>query len=227
MQYRRSVAHKGVEKTLVRFQMTFNVFHPYQRDCRKANNLCSVAMVVVIFSVSVFAQTTPKTVIDFYLALPGSINGVAGAASTVRGFEDDFIFYSNERNESRSAITKYRKSLIKIEDIKNGYLRLEDRGWEGWMEIALFKARDGSNIVAISQVGCGPGCSGGVLFLEYKREKWINVTREIFRAAPFSDNGYFKLPREGTTIQLLCGDASRSRQLANSRTLENFTMRKC
>ena len=76
----------------------------------------------------------------------------------VFGFEDDFLFYSNERNESPSAILRYRKSLIKIEDIKNGYLRLESNEWKGWTEVALFKKADGSSLVGISQVECKPGC---------------------------------------------------------------------
>ena len=156
--------------------------------------------------VCAFGQTQPKTVTEFYLALPGGINGIEGTSdSEVPGFADDFFFYDNERNESRASILKYRKSLIKIEDLKNGYLRLESSKWQGWVEIALFKKADGSYVVAISQVACGQGCSGGVIFATYKSGHWKNITREVF---PHSSQGYYRLPRIGTSIVLICGDKS-------------------
>src|SRR6185369_11743797 len=131
-----------------------------------------IAMQIFILHLLVvcaFGQTQPKTVTEFYLALPGGINGIEGTSdSDVPGFEDDFFFYDNERNESRAAILKYRKSLIKTEDLKNGYLRLESSKWQGWVEIALFKKADGSYVVAISQVVCRQGCSGGVIFATFK-----------------------------------------------------------
>lgn len=152
------------------------------------------------------AQTQPRTVTDFYLALPGSINGIQGTQdSEIPGFENDFFFYSNERNESRASILKYRKSLIKIEDIRNGYLRLESREWKGWVEIALFKKVDGSYLVAISQVGCEPKCTGGVIFATYKTGNWKNVTKQVF-PYPSQQQGYYQLPRIGTSIVLICGD---------------------
>jgi hypothetical protein len=159
-------------------------------------------LVVIAFASVVYAQ--PKTVTDYYLALPGGVNGIEGV-SDGSGFKEDFFFYSNERNESKTAIIKYRKSLIKIEDIANGYLRLESVEWEGWVEIALFKKADGEYIVAVSQVGCGPSCSGDVMFLTYKSGRWANVTKSVFPSKPSSDIGYFKLPRFGTTVELVCG----------------------
>jgi hypothetical protein len=163
-------------------------------------------LVLLILVVCAIAQTQPKTVTDFYLALPGGIYGIEGTQnSDVPGFEDDFFFYANERNESRASILKYRKSLIKIEDIKNGYLRLESNDWKGWAEIALFKKVDGSYVVAISQIVCEQGCSGGVIFATYKSGDWKNVTKQVF---PRSPQGYYRLPRIGTSIFLICGDKS-------------------
>ncbi len=160
------------------------------------------------FVVCAVGQTQPRTVTEFYLALPGGIYGIEGTQDAeIPGFEDDFFFYSNERNESRSAILKYRKSLIKVEDIKNGYLRLESNEWKGWVEIALFKKADGSYVVAISQVACGPACSGGVIFATYKTGHWKNVTKQVFpRSLPRAS--YYQLPRVGTSIVLVCGDDS-------------------
>src|SRR5947208_19871 len=134
---------------------------------RRMIKIGSTAVVLILsLAVGVIGQTQPKTVTDFYLTLPGGINGIEGTQdSQLRGFEDDFFFYANERNESTSAIRTYRKSLIKIEDLKNGYLRLESNEWKGWVEIALFKKADGSDLIAISQVACGNGCQGGLIFL--------------------------------------------------------------
>lgn len=167
-------------------------------------------LVISLFIVVLFrpdlAQIKPRTVTDYYLLLPSGINGIEGTQdSQIPGFEDDFFFYANEKNESQAAIRKYRRSLIKIEDIKNGYLRLEDKGWDGWVEIAHFKKLDGSNVVAILQVGCGPGCKGGLLFATYKDGKWKNVTKQVFPYDVQNEN-YYRLPRTGTIIELICGD---------------------
>lgn len=167
-------------------------------------------LLLLLLSSFAAAQKQPKTVTDFYLALPGTVNGIEGTQDLKKaGFEDDFFFYSNERNESKTAIEKYRRSLIKVADIKNGYLRLESVELEGWIEMALFKKLDGTYVVALSQVGCGPGCDGAVMFMTYKKGTWTNVTNEVFPADP-APNGYYQLPRTGTTIELNggedCGD---------------------
>lgn len=101
-------------------------------------------------------------------------------------------------------MARHRRSLIKTEDVANGYLKLEGM-WEGWVEIAIFKKADGTYLVAVSQVGCGPGCEGGLMFLSHNKGRWTDVTDEVFPADPFSADGYFQLPRTGTTIRLLCG----------------------
>ena len=162
---------------------------------------------VLVFSAVVCAsgQTQPRTVTEFYLMLPGSINGIEGTQETeVLGFENDFLFYANERNESKAAIVNYRKSLIKIEDTKNGYLRLESDKWKGWVEVALFKKADGTSLIAISQVACAAKRSGGVMFCTYKNGHWQNVTGQVLPDSS-SRRGYYTLPRVGTSITLLCG----------------------
>ena len=169
--------------------------------------IVSIEILVLCFLVVCAAgQTHPTTVTDFYLALPGGIYGIQGSQdSELPGFENDFFFYANERNESRDAILNYRRSLIKIEDIKNGYLRLESKDWKGWVEIALFKKADGSYVVAISQTACEPTCRGGVMFAIYENGRWKNVTKQVFPHSS-KQRGYYQLPRVGTSIDLLCGD---------------------
>ena len=163
-------------------------------------------LLTFVLVVSATGQPQPRTVTEFYLALPGGIYGIQGTQdSEIPGFENDFFFYANERNESTSAIRTYRKSLIKIEDIKNGYLRLESKDWKGWAEVATFKKADGSYVVAISQTACDPSCSGGVIFATYKNDHWKSVTQQVFPGSS-QQHGYYKLPRVGTSIVLVCGD---------------------
>ena len=166
-------------------------------------NICAI-LFLFVFSVFASAQSQPKTVTDFYLALPNSkvdVNGLEGS-----DFDDPFFFLESKGSYSESKSTKYRRSLIKIEDTKNGYLKLGSNQWEGWAEITLFKKTDGSYVIAVSEVGCGPGCSGWVIFLTYNRGKWTDVSEQIFPVSRFSDDGYFKLPRVGTTIELIDGE---------------------
>jgi len=175
-------------------------------SCFETNSIVITILLTLILGVSATGQTLPRNVTDFYLALPGGINGIPGTQdSELPGFENDFFFYANERNESRASILNYRKSLIKIEDIKNGYLRLESKDWKGWVEIALFKKADGSYVVAISQTGCEPTCRGGVMFATYEKGRWKNVTKQVFPHSS-QQRGYYQLPRVGTSIDLICGD---------------------
>jgi hypothetical protein len=161
---------------------------------------------LLVFSSFVFAQTRPQTVTDFYLLLPEGLSGItATSKSDLPAFEGSFIFAANKKGGSKSAIDGYRKSLIKIEDLKNGYLYLEGM-WEGWAEIALFKKADGTYLVAFSQVGCGPGCEGDIMFLTYNRGDWTNVTKQVFPFTYSYNDGYFKLPRAGTNLELHGGE---------------------
>jgi len=189
-------------------QLVFDSGLPARDLCFEAKSIVLTILLTLVLGVSATGQTLPRNVTDFYLALPGGIYGIEGTQdSEIPGFENDFFFYANERNESTSAIRTYRKSLIKIEDIKNGYLRLESNEWKGWVEIALFKKADGFYVVAISQVTCEASCTGGVIFATYKNGHWKNVTRQVFPGSS-QKRGYYQLPRVGTSIDLLCGDKS-------------------
>lgn len=136
---------------------------------------------------------------------------------------------------------KDRRALIKTQDLKNGYLRLEG-DWEGWAEIALFrKANREEAVIAVEEVGCGPECSGTAQFLTYKNGKWSDVTAQVMPQFDDEDilaaynrvktkdaeehmlddmpSVYWQLPQKGTTVKLLLGDESES----NGKTLLRFT----
>jgi hypothetical protein len=178
---------------------------------RKLSVLAILGGLFFIFSAETFAQ--PKTVTDYFLAMPNDVYSSDMEGNKITG---------------KAALTKYRKSLIKIEDIKNGYLRLEG-AWEGWAEIALFKKNDGSYLVAQAESGCGPACDGFVKFWSYKAGKWTDVTKSVFAEPtakavakqfnaikPADDETadeagmpfYYLLPRVGRTLKLACNECS-------------------
>src|SRR5438552_18609665 len=113
---------------------------------------------LLVFSAFTFAQPQPKTVTDFYLALPS----------------DRYSHPIGKEISGKEAIAKYRKSLITVEDISNGYIKLENNEMEGWSEFALFKKSDGTYILAVSEIGCGPGCDGHLQLLTYNNGKWTD-----------------------------------------------------
>lgn len=109
-------------------------------------------------------KTAPKTVTDFFYLLP----------------EDQFAPPEPQDGAKKQDLRAYRKSIIKIRDDRNGYLRLESSNWEGWSEIAIFKKTDGKYVIGISNVGCGPVCSSANLFFEYENGNWTDVTDAVW-----------------------------------------------
>jgi hypothetical protein len=162
-------------------------------------NILFLLISIVAFSTLAFAQ--PKTVTDYYLAMPSN-------------------YYNFTQIKDKAALRNYRKKNVNIEDIKNGYLRIESNDLEGHGEVALFKKTDGSYIVGQTEVGCGPVCGGSVEFWTYTAGKWTNVTKQVFifsdadlnslfasRNVEASDRtAFFELPREGKIMTLKCDD---------------------
>lgn len=173
---------------------------------KKTIILC--ALLTMIFSASALAQQ-PKTVTDYFLALPNDKYSTDIEGKKITG---------------KANLAKFRRSMIKIEDVKNGYLKLEGP-WEGWAEIALFKKKDGSYLIAHAESGCGPVCDGLIKFYTYKAGKWTDVTKQVFpnlteaqikkaftdKKIDTEENGldsYYLLPQEGTTVKLACNQCS-------------------
>ncbi|HNJ39636.1 MAG TPA: hypothetical protein PKZ53_04035 [Acidobacteriota bacterium] len=96
----------------------------------------------------------PKTVLDYYLQLPNR-----------------YLFSGGDRAA--------RMKLIKIQDVKNGYLRLEG-DWEGFSEIALFRQPNGTPLIVVTNAECGPGCTQSTYFLEFRDGQWVNRQAELF-----------------------------------------------
>ncbi len=175
--------------------------------------LTLTAAIVITFATAASAQL--RTVTDYFLAMPNDVY-----SSDAEG----------NKLTTKAAITKYRRSLIKIEDVKNGYLRLEG-SWEGWADIALFKKKDGSYLIAHAETGCGPECTGFVKFFTVNAGKWTNVTTSVFEELDDANavrafnrrksaddetaitgdfNFYYLLPREGRTLRAACNQCTDS-----------------
>ncbi len=173
--------------------------------------ILNLFVLTIAFVGSTFAQ--PKTVTDYFLAMPNDVYSTTIEGNKVTG---------------KAALTKFRKSMIKTEDIKNGFLRIEG-SWEGWAEIALFKKTDGSYIIAQAENGCGPACDGFVKFWTYNAGKWTDITKSVFteptgKAAAKQFNAtkgkddeaadadglpfYYSLPRQGKIMRTVCNECS-------------------
>jgi hypothetical protein len=158
--------------------------------------------IVLTFVFSASAQNSqPKTVTDFFYLLPNK------------------YFTPYDSGEGTPTLRNYRKSIIKIEDVKNGYLRIEEPITEGWREVAIFKKKDGKYIVGILQIGCGPDCTTEEMdFLSYENGDWQDVTRQVlpkitdaqisaaYKRHKISKDEMgglvYELPRVGTSIKV-------------------------
>jgi hypothetical protein len=162
-------------------------------------------LTLIILATTTLVSAQSKTVTDYYLAMPGDVY-----STNIEG----------NKITNKAALTKFRKSLIKTENIKNGYLKLEGT-WEGWAEIALFKKKDGSYLIAQAESGCGPACLGFIKFFTYKAGKFTDVTKQVFpnltdeqinrafasKNINTEENGtshYYLLPQKGTTVKMAC-----------------------
>jgi hypothetical protein len=141
---------------------------------------------ILLFSISPLANNQqskePKTILDFARLLP-----------------EKYLYVSKEQfNE------KVENGNIEF-DIKNGYLRFQDSA-EDDETITLFKKPDNTYIVGISiTIQCEeiePGtvtyCST-LYFLEYKQNKWMEVTNNIL-PVKYNEKCEYTLPKIGTTI---------------------------
>lgn len=150
--------------------------------------ILSIAL-ALCFALTAFAQQ-PKTVTDYFLAMPDS---------------EEFPYYRNETTINKNALIKFRKSLIKTEDIKNGYLKLGGN-WEGFAEIALFKKTDGNYLIAEMRADCDPVCEGFLRFFTYDRAKWQDVTHEYLPEYGEIVTEFNKKRPKGTLAKNVAGD---------------------
>lgn len=69
------------------------------------------------------------------------------------------------------------RATVIVEDSKNGYLRIEG-AFEGYIEVALFRKKDRSPILVVSDTFCGPGCHSEVKAYIFQNKEAIEMTAE-------------------------------------------------
>lgn len=167
-------------------------------------------------SSAALAAETPRTVKDFLLFLPEKYLGFAGAAIPATE----------------------RLAMIEVDDTANGWLKLAGRGgraFEGWIELALFRAGPGGPLLGVAINHCGPLCEQQLVFLRYAGRDWQDLTaavfqplaadrvRELYRASfpgdEFADDPpvLYRLPRRGTDILLVTQEALAGREAVLAR----------
>lgn len=113
--------------------------------------------------------TRPKTVLDYYRLLPKRYLNVPVGVKT-------------------------RTPRLIVADVKHDYLRLGppqqavfgDENWESWggAEIAVFRSKAGTSVVAVAQTEVVTVSSTTLTLLEYRSGKWRDVTRQRLPEVP-------------------------------------------
>lgn len=121
---------------------------------------------------------SPKTVVDYFLALPDRYAG-----ETTR--------------EERNQLVSDGSGRVITKDIKNGYLAISgDAGSPGFI-VAIFKKPDGKYLV-----GVNPYFEMGEDFfiLSSENGKWMNFTQMVIPG--YNPKLHYVLPQYGTTIKV-------------------------
>lgn len=69
------------------------------------------------------------------------------------------------------------QAKVTITDLKNGYLKIEG-AFEGHIEVALFRKKDKSPILVISNTSCGPVCNSEISAYTPEDGKMIDITKD-------------------------------------------------
>ena len=139
-------------------------------------SLTFFVLAVCFFLQAAPAQTkSPKTARDFFMLLP------------------DKYF----RLEQPLTKTEYLERFLTVDDTINGYLEGSGDGAQGGLVMALFKRPDGNYIVGLNTFHEG---NDDYSFLEYRNGNWFDVSGRV--VPNYSRKNIYKLPRQGTTIQV-------------------------
>ena len=117
---------------------------------------------------------------------------------------------------------------IMVQDVKNDYLEFnggKDGFWEGTGEFAVWRKKNGTDLIGITATGCGPACTTTDLIFAIwngktytKQNNTIpkfsssqlgamlgvyNKKRSEEKIALAEQGWYFKFPQTGTTVEVL------------------------
>ena len=155
-------------------------------------------------------KAQPKTVADYFMRLPQKHLPI-------------LEYYKN------------RRAAIKTLNVKNGYLEIKEKVFDGETieaEVALFRQADGAAVIALAETSCGmDSCMGALTLLHYDGKNWTDVTENLLpeitdrmRVDAYNriksdldeklavgdplPETYYTLPRKGTTVTVLVGEMS-------------------
>lgn len=149
------------------------------------------AITIAVMTFAVSAQSKqPKTVRDFFLALPDKY------------FSLDCCMTMPHAKQK----PEYLKRYLKTEDTANGYLAAYGDAAQEGMVMALFKRPNGTYLIGFYTYGEGGAeDTPWTVFLDYKNGKWTDISRST--VANYDKSKYiYELPRNGTTIEVFSKD---------------------
>lgn len=114
---------------------------------------------------------------------------------------------------------------LSVRDLKNGYLKIEG-AFEGYVEAALFRRKDGSGVLMVGSTECGPVCGTDLKGYEYADGEMREITEQIMPELSEDDiraefrrlvkdpeaemiSFIYGLPRFGRTIRIEDDDSGR------------------
>jgi len=132
----------------------------------------------VIFTAASFArQSSPKDVVEFYLAIPGK-------------------FYEPDRKH-REEMLREESGRIIAKDVKNGYLAISGDAGDPGIVLAIFKKSDGQYIVGLNVYD---EMTEQFYFLRRDNGVWRDISSEI--VPEYDKRLKYELPRYGTTVKV-------------------------
>ncbi len=177
----------------------------------------ALAFFLMVCSVTAQDKAQPQNVLDFYLLLP------------------------KEELPALESTEKPRQAFVQHQDLANGYLEVNNPDLQGVAQVALFRRKNREALIGVAQIEQTVASTGSVKFLEYRQDKWSDVTTEVLPKVPDEEiltaynrikKGddeartlqqlpavYWNLPKKGTTVELRCGEDSD----AKDKSLLKFT----
>lgn len=114
--------------------------------------------------------------------LPVTTNADTQQSTTIKQTTVEDYYYSLPSKylgmDIGDSKTKRKDSTTTL-DLKNDYIKINNRSWDGGGAMAVFRTTNGDDLIAISNAGCGPLCNQNFYLLRYKGGTWTDVTAKM------------------------------------------------
>src|SRR5262245_5975280 len=129
-------------------------------------------------------NTYPKTVREFFMALPDKYFTVMGCQPA-------------KDKGCTKAKEDYLRNVLQAEDSATGYLKAGCDGGQECIEMALFRKPDGTYVIGVTT---GSELASHSYFLDYNGKTWTDISSKV--VPQFSKKNYYQLPQYGTTVEV-------------------------